>query len=76
MKQDDINEAEWRNPANWSGPGRFGIYASKRDTRLWVPKGMPAMGFTINCAHPATTRVIVAVALLPLVLLLAQKLVA
>jgi hypothetical protein len=23
MKQDDINEAEWRNPANWTWPGPF-----------------------------------------------------
>ena len=34
MSQDEINEAEWRNPDNWSG----GYYFSKKDSRVWVPK--------------------------------------
>jgi uncharacterized membrane protein len=67
MKQDDINEAEWRNPANWSWRGPLGVYDSKRDTRLLVPKAVPAMGLTLNCAHPACTYVLAAIALLPVV---------
>lgn len=37
----EINDAEWRNPANWWG-------FSKRDTRTWVSKPFPAMGWTLN----------------------------
>jgi uncharacterized membrane protein len=74
MNQDDINEAEWRNPANWSGRGPLALYASKRDTRFLVPKAVPAMGLTLNCGHPACTYVLVAIALLPLVFLAAGRL--
>lgn len=49
MTQDEINQAEWANPDNWS----FGLYSSKRDTRTWVPKRMPWMGWTINMGSPA-----------------------
>ena len=74
MKQDDINEAEWRNPANWSWRGPLGLYASKRDTRLLVPKATPAMGWTLNCAHPACTCVMLGIAVLPLVFVVAARL--
>lgn len=51
MTQDEINDAEWRNPENWSD--RFvGIYFSKKDTRTWVPKRSPRLGWTLNLAHP------------------------
>ncbi|WP_371869546.1 DUF5808 domain-containing protein [Telluria antibiotica] len=30
----------------------MGLYASKRDTRLVVPKATPMMGWTLNLAHP------------------------
>lgn len=66
MTQDDINEAEWRNPANWSGRGPLGIYASKRDARLFVPKAHPVMGWTLNFAHPAGTWTLAALLVLPL----------
>ncbi len=52
MTQNEINDAEWRNPDNWSDR-IIGIYFSKRDTRIWVPKRIPAMGWTLNLAHPA-----------------------
>jgi hypothetical protein len=48
MKQDDINDAEWRNPANWSWPEPLGLYFSKRDTRPLVPKALPGMGLTLS----------------------------
>ena len=51
MDQDDINDREWRDPANWTGP-ILRRYASERDTRLWVPKSNPALGWTLNFAHP------------------------
>lgn len=43
------NQSEWENPKNWSG-GVFGIYKSDKDTRLWVPKKNPKMGWTFNFA--------------------------
>lgn len=45
------NNNEWRNPDNWSRPGLFGIYFSKKDTRVWVPKSLPVLGWTINFGH-------------------------
>jgi uncharacterized membrane protein len=74
MRQDDINEAEWRNPVNWSWRGPMGLYASKRDTRLVVPKAVPAMGFTINFAHRGCAWFLVAITLLPVVLTFAMHL--
>jgi uncharacterized membrane protein len=74
MRQDDINDAEWRNPANWSWRGPLGLYGSRRDTRLIVPKAVPAMGFTVNFAHPGCTCFLVAITLLPLVLIVALRL--
>ncbi len=50
--QDQINEMEWLNPNNWSG----GIYFSKYDSRVWVPKQRPWMGSTVNVGHPAGAR--------------------
>jgi uncharacterized membrane protein len=73
MKQDDINDMEWRNPANWTWRGPLGLYASKRDTRLMVPKATPMMGWTLNFAHPGWVVVLVAIAALPLVFALAQR---
>lgn len=51
--QDEINDAEWQNPANW----RYGLfYYGPRDTRAWVPKrslfGRRRYGGTPNFAHP------------------------
>jgi len=44
MDQKEINETEWKNPDNWSGQ----FYFSKKDTRTWVPKSIPWMGWTLN----------------------------
>ncbi len=44
MNQREINQAEWQNPDNWS----VGLYFSKKDTRTWVPKQIPWMGWTMN----------------------------
>jgi len=53
MENQSLNEAEWRNPDNWSGPRLISIYFSKRDTRTWVPKQMPSIGWTLNLGRPA-----------------------
>ncbi len=52
MTQQEINQIEWDKPENWSGPKLFGLYCSKADTRLWVPKRVPKWGWTINVGHP------------------------
>ena len=56
MKQDDINEMEWRNPANWTWRGPLGLYSSKRDTRLIVPKAMPMSALSFALARTAAHR--------------------
>ncbi|MBW8898461.1 MAG: hypothetical protein JF619_10200 [Massilia sp.] len=66
---------EWRAPANWTWRGPLGMYASKRDSRLIVPKTTPMMGWTLNFAHPGWVYVVVAIAMLPLALVLIRRLV-
>ncbi len=50
MTQDDIYREEWANPANW-GNGPWGLYFSKRDSRLGVPKRAEGTGWTNNFGH-------------------------
>lgn len=51
--QDEINEAEWRNPINWTQrTGLAAPYFSVKDTRAFVPKRVRWMGWTINLAQP------------------------
>lgn len=52
MTQDQINQAEWENPNNWSDT-LVGMYFSKRDSRTWVRKRSPGLGWTLNLGHPA-----------------------
>lgn len=60
MNQKEINHAEWKNPDNWSD-SVIGFYFSKKDTRTWVPKKIPWMGWTLNLAHPAGARWMLAI---------------
>ena len=53
MKQANINQREWENPDNWHGPDWRAVYASKQDCRIWVPKKIPWMGWTLNLGHSA-----------------------
>ena len=54
MDQNEINQAEWENPANWTaGPKWLCVYFSHKDSRTWVPKRIPWMGTTINLAKPS-----------------------
>ena len=53
MNQQEINQAEWENPANWTaGSKMLCIYFSHKDSRIWVPKRIPWMGTTLNLAKP------------------------
>jgi uncharacterized membrane protein len=51
--QKSINRAEWSNPDNWGGPRWISVYFSKKDSRTWVPKQIPWMGWTLNLAKTA-----------------------
>jgi uncharacterized membrane protein len=52
MDQKEINQAEWRNPDNWTGPTWLSVYFSKRDSRVWVPKQIQGLGWTLNLGRP------------------------
>lgn len=47
MRQDDVNEREWRKRERWHG-GPLGAYASEADDRAFVPKRRAALGVTPN----------------------------
>jgi len=59
-----INKAEWQDPKNWTGPRWLSLYFSKRDCRVWVPKQIPAMGWTVNLGHPKGLAVLLALIIL------------
>ncbi len=71
MDQRMIDENEWANPDNWTGPGWLSVYFSKRDSRVWVPKRAPGLGWTINLGRPGGVAWLLAVILgLPLLVLI------
>ena len=65
MTQREINESEWRDPANWRG-GWIGLYFGRRDSRTFVPKRNPLLGFTVNLARPQGKLVLALLLALPL----------
>ena len=71
MDHNEINRVEWQNPDNWSGPKWFSVYFSKKDTRTWVPKQIPSLGWTINLGKTAGVFWLIAVLIgLPLFIVL------
>ena len=76
MKQDDINDMQWRDPANWTWRGPLGLYASKADTRLIVPKATPTTGWTLNFGHPRWIHAVLAIVVVPLAFVLLGRLAA
>lgn len=46
--QDEINKQEYANPSNW----HYTLYASKKDSRIVVPKKTGFHGVTVNFAKP------------------------
>lgn len=50
MSANDPYDTEWSRPENWRG-GLFGIYYAPGDPRVWVPKRIPIMGWTLNFAR-------------------------
>lgn len=69
MDQSAINEQEWANPDNWSDY-EIGLYFSKRDSRVWVPKRERELGWTFNLAHARGALGFMAVLLSPSAVLL------
>ncbi len=68
----DTDQAEWRNPNNWTGPKWLSVYFSKRDSRVWVPKQMTGLGWTINLGRPGGVAWLVGIIIgLPLIILIA-----
>lgn len=54
MNQEEINKAEWQNPDNWTlGSRLLCVYFSHKDSRTWVPKRIPWMGYTLNLGKPS-----------------------
>ena len=53
MSQSEINQCEWKDPDNWSGPKWLSVYFSKRDSRVLVPKQIPWTGGTLNLGRTA-----------------------
>lgn len=51
MTQEQINKREWSDPMNWSRTGILGLYSSRKDSRLWVPRRVPSHGMTLNFGH-------------------------
>lgn len=48
MTQKEIDQAEWENSDNWTGPKGLSIYFSKKDSRCFVPKQIKGTGPTMN----------------------------
>jgi uncharacterized membrane protein len=71
VNQDEINERERNNPLNWSKP--LGFYHSGRDSRVWVRKPQPWMGWSLNMAK-ATSKFLVLLFILLLGLVVAATL--
>ena len=64
-----LNQNEWHKPDNWSRMGLFGIYFSKADTRVLVPKATPALGWTLNFGHRYSVLSLAALIMLPVMTL-------
>ncbi|MBA2669137.1 MAG: hypothetical protein H0U67_02065 [Gemmatimonadetes bacterium] len=63
-RQKKINQAEWENLGNWSDTV-VGVYFSKKDSRVWVPKRVPSFGWTVNLGRPAGAWWLVGLLALP-----------
>ena len=46
--RNEVNAEEYANPKNW----HYVLYASKRDSRIVVPKKNGRFGYTVNFSKP------------------------
>lgn len=49
-------------------PYRYGVYYNPSDSRLWLPKRIAALGWTVNFAHPWAIPVVLLLVLGPLLI--------
>jgi uncharacterized membrane protein len=49
-RQDDDFQNMQNDPKNW----KWGLYVNPEDSRILVPKRIPAMGLTLNFGNPKT----------------------
>ncbi len=61
MNMHTRNIDAWNDPNNWSRRGIFGLYFAKNDSRIWVRKAVPLLGWTLNLARPASTAILLAI---------------
>ncbi len=47
------NEQEWQKAENWHGPKWIAFYVAPDDTRVWAPKRIRSMGWTLNFGQRA-----------------------
>lgn len=52
MNQEAINQAEWENVDNWTGPNWLSVYFSKCDSRVWLPQQGLRLYPIHNKRHP------------------------
>lgn len=65
MNQQAINDQEWQNPERWKNL----FYSSSKDSRLWVPKKNPTMGWTVNLGHKYGKIVLISSMAVPIILM-------
>ncbi|MBN1127765.1 MAG: hypothetical protein JXA71_02190 [Chitinispirillaceae bacterium] len=53
----EINRQEYDNPSNW----HYTLYASRKDSRIVVPKKSGLRGYTVNFAKPLGIMIHVAI---------------
>jgi uncharacterized membrane protein len=75
MNTSQSNVIEWNDAKNWSRMGMFGVYFSKTDTRVFVPKATPIFGWTLNLGHRNAVLTLTFTILAPIVVALAVVLV-
>ncbi|NOQ37220.1 MAG: hypothetical protein GQ569_15225 [Methylococcaceae bacterium] len=66
MSQQETNQAEWQKDENWTDGGKLlTVYFSHADSRVWVPKRISAMGWTLNLAKKKGVAWFLGLLLLP-----------
>ena len=67
MTRDEQNRAEWNRLENWHA-GWVGIYVAPNDSRVWVPKREPWIGWTLNFAHRRSWVWLIGLVAVPLII--------
>lgn len=71
MTQDETNKAEWEKPENWTAGSKWlCVYFSHADSRTFVPKRIPSMGWTLNLAKRKGVAWLVACIVVPVMITL------